>query len=115
VGQQVLEQFGLLGVSAPLHDPALDEAVETHLEDVGRDPEAALEVAVAGRTTEEGVTDDQQAPAFAHDLERPCDRAHLGVVRPAEHGPILPTTLASRKHHPYHALASCKYSLVGGR
>ena len=54
VGQHVLEQHGLLRVAVPSHDPGIDEAVEAVLQDVGRDPEAALEVAVAGRTGEEG-------------------------------------------------------------
>jgi hypothetical protein len=69
----------------PPHDPGVDEAVEAGFEDVGRDPEAALEVAVAGRTGEEGVADDEQTPAFAHHLEGARDRAHLGVVGLAEH------------------------------
>jgi hypothetical protein len=59
------------------HDPGLDEAVETGLEDVGRDAQAALEVAVAGRAPEHGVANDQQAPAFADHFQGAGDRAHL--------------------------------------
>ena len=89
LGQQVLVQHGLLGVSAPPHDPGLDEAIEAVLQDVGRDPEAALEVAVAARTSQEGVSDDEQAPPFAHRFEGARDRAHLGVVGLAEPPPHL--------------------------
>src|SRR5437588_242504 len=65
-GQQVFVQLGLLGVLVPSHDPGNDETVKAVSEDVGRDPESALKVAVAGRTGEEGVADDEQAPALAH-------------------------------------------------
>jgi hypothetical protein len=94
LGQQVLVQLGLLGVLVSPHDPRVDEAVEAGLEDVGRDPEAALEVAVAGGAGEEGVADDQDAPPFAHHLEGAGDRAHLGVVRLPQHAAIVTKALA---------------------
>ena len=74
-------ELGLLGVSVPPHDPGIDETVQAILEHVGRDPEGALEVAIAGRTGEEGVADDQQAPALAHHFKGARDRTHLAVVR----------------------------------
>jgi tRNA G18 (ribose-2'-O)-methylase SpoU len=90
-GEHVLVQLRLPGVLAALHDPGGDEAFETVLEDVGRDAEAALELVIPGQAGEEGVADDQQAPAFTDQLEGTRDRAHLRVVGLAEHVPSLPT------------------------
>jgi hypothetical protein len=75
-----------------LHETSGDEAVESRLEDVGGDAEGALEVGEAGAPGEQGVTDDQQAPAFAHQLQGARRRAVLSILGPAD---SLPEVLAS--------------------
>lgn len=79
----------------PRHDGG-DEAFEPFGEDVGCDPEAALEVAEPRVSTEQRVPQDEQAPPLAGDLEDAGGGAFLRLVEAAEHGANV--GLASREH-----------------
>src|SRR4029450_3609834 len=70
--------------------PAGHEPVEALGQDVGRDTQPALEVGEPRRAGEDRVADDQQAPAFADQFQRPRRRAVLTVVGPTEHEIPLP-------------------------
>src|SRR6266496_1144110 len=52
------------------HQSGLDEVRESRRENVGRDVQALLKFTEPGHPGERRVSEDEQAPALAHDLER---------------------------------------------
>src|SRR3954454_15320162 len=85
LAEAILEALRPLLVAHALEDALLDEPLETTLKHVARYAEAALEVLEAANS-EERVPDDQEGPAFAHDLEGASHRADLTFIRPPQHG-----------------------------
>ena len=71
-------------VAAALEHALLDQALQPRLQHVARDPEAALEVVEPPHASER-VTQDEDRPPLAHDLERPRDGAVLPAVCAVEH------------------------------
>ncbi|MEJ7721691.1 MAG: hypothetical protein WKF58_15215 [Ilumatobacteraceae bacterium] len=69
LGQNVFVGTGRFGRRPPDHQPVGHEAVQALGEDVRRDPEPALEIREARHAGEDGIADDEQAPALAHQLE----------------------------------------------
>jgi hypothetical protein len=74
---------GVLGVRSPLEDAVLDQAGESVGEHRLWDVEVGVEV-VETAHPKEGVTEDQQRPALADDLQRACEGAVLRYVVLAE-------------------------------
>lgn len=67
---------GVIWVGNAFEQPVVDEARETVSEHCLRDVEVSLQITEATHS-EEGVTEDQQRPAFPHNLERSCQSAVL--------------------------------------
>jgi squalene cyclase len=74
----------VLAVADAFEDSLFDKPVEPVGEDVAGNPKALLELVEAAQA-QEGVTNDQERPALADDLERACNRAVLAFVVPFQH------------------------------
>ena len=83
LGEHVFESTGSC---QPLFEDAFaNEAIEACAEDVAGDPEILAEV-VKSLPAKKSLSQDQQRPAFAHDLQRQCQRAVHGVEGFQLHG-----------------------------
>jgi hypothetical protein len=58
----------MLAVCHLVQDPGLNERVEALIQDVARDSKALLELVEAGHSQKD-ITDDQQRPPLANNLE----------------------------------------------
>src|SRR5262249_9390922 len=85
LGEPGLVARGPRAVADALEDSLVDEPVESFGEHVAGNPEALLKLLEAAKS-EEGVTDDQERPALADDLESARDGAVLALVVAPQHG-----------------------------
>src|ERR1700730_6193855 len=84
LGQLVVVAIGPAAVWHSLEDPLVDELVEPGRQDVAGDPKALLELIETAKA-QERISDDQQGPAFADDLERAGNRAVLPLIVAVQH------------------------------
>ena len=84
VGQGVFGPAGPLRIWNALEQSLGREELQPIAEDVGREAKARLKL-LEGLEPEHGITQNQERPAFADDLERSRDGAHLLGVGPVEH------------------------------
>jgi hypothetical protein len=87
VGQDVLVPRGALLVAAACEDAAGDKAVESFGEDVPGNPEIPPEL-IEPPDAQEGVAQDQHAPAVAEQLQASGDHA-VEVLRVRWHTPMI--------------------------
>jgi len=76
------------------HQARLHEVLQPGAEDIGGQPQAGLEIGEPGHPCKGGVPEDEQAPPFPRDLQRPCRGAHFPVVVSSQHGSIVTPVLA---------------------
>src|SRR5215813_6133762 len=82
VGQRVLRPWGVLSVELPRDDPVLEQTTEPARERIRADPlERALEILKLPGPLEQEVSQDQNRPGFADDVERASDWAGGAVTR----------------------------------
>ena len=72
-----------------LHDACSNERLQASGENVRRDTEASLKVREPRQSPEQRIANDQEAPALAHDLERPGRRTVLPFIEAPEHNYML--------------------------
>src|SRR4030095_1892022 len=82
-GEHVFRLFARGARLPALHEAGRDESLEALRQNIGGDSEAFLELGVARAPGEHRVPQDEQAPAFADQLERPSGRAILIPVETA--------------------------------
>jgi hypothetical protein len=82
--QPVLVTRRMLLVSPALQQPLVDEPEQPRVQDVARDPKAALEVIEAMHAAKR-IAQDQDRPALADHFQRTRDRAVLVAVRAMKH------------------------------
>jgi hypothetical protein len=95
VRQQILDVVRMLGIASRRHESRVDEALETGGQDVRRQPKTPLKLGEAGDAAKERVANDEQAPAFANQLERSRGGTVLVGIGATEHAGSLPRVLAS--------------------
>lgn len=89
LGELVEVSAAVVGVGESFEDAAVDEPVQAARQDGLGDVEVGVEVVEAANPVE-GVTDDEQRPALADDLEGTGEGAVLAFVILTEHTPTLP-------------------------
>src|SRR5438128_182994 len=82
--QLVLVPLRALAVEDPLEHALVDQPVEPVGQNVAGDSQALLQL-IEAMQAEQDVTDDQQRPALADNLERPRDRTVLAFVVTVQH------------------------------
>ena len=84
-GEVILEALGALAVAHAFEDAFGNEAAESIGEDVAGDAKAPKQL-VEAVVPEHDVTNDEQRPPVADDLERASDGADLAPVVALQHG-----------------------------